>query len=79
VWPSGLEFRLAQVAREGQRLSTEEYRRHWQFYFEPTKAGSSGMGLEMIEDGFLYRGVRICHVDPQRPKTRCTEAYVTKQ
>jgi len=76
-WPAELEVRLAQVGKDGLRLSPDEYRKHWPFYFELFAMGSGGLGLDIIDDGYLYRGVRICRVDPQQPRTRCTEAYAS--
>ena len=78
-WPAGFGVRLAEGSATGRRISPEEYDQHSKFYFQLVKIGGYGMGLDMIEDGYLYRGVRICRVEPQEPKTLCTEMYEPKK
>jgi hypothetical protein len=72
IWPAGVEAHLSQVAAQGQRISQEEYEKHLLLYLQLAKAGSyNGLGVDLIEDGYLYHGVRICRVDPQGPPTPC--------
>jgi hypothetical protein len=78
-WPAGFGVRLAEGSATGRRISPEEYDQNSKFYFQLVKIGGYGMGLDMIEDGYLYRGVRICRVEPQEPKTLCTEMYEPKK
>lgn len=72
IWPGNVEARLSEVPKEGLRVSQAEYEKHLLLYFQLLKAGTyNGLGVDLIEDGYLYQGVRICHVDPQAPPTRC--------
>ncbi len=72
IWPSDVDARLSQVPPEGQRISKEEYKKHLLLYLQLAKAGSyNGSGIDLIENGYLYHGVRICQVDPQAPPTPC--------
>ncbi|HVP46351.1 MAG TPA: hypothetical protein VMT32_07205 [Bryobacteraceae bacterium] len=72
-WPTDVSIKLSQVGREGQRISNPEYEKYWALYFELFKAGGSGSGVDLIEGSYLYRGVRVCRVDPQAPATRCVD------
>ena len=60
--PASFGVRLAEGSATGRRISPEEYDQHSNFFFQLVKIGGYGMGLDMIEDGYLYRGVRPCHV-----------------
>jgi len=72
IWPDDVEVRLSQVPSQGQRIPKEEYEKHLLLYLQLAKAGSyNGLGVDLIQDGYLYRGVRICQVNPQAPPTRC--------
>ena len=72
IWPPGVEAHLSQVPAQGQRISKEEYEKHLPLYLQLAKAGSyNGLGVDLIEDAYLYHGVRICQVDPLAPATPC--------
>jgi hypothetical protein len=71
LWSSDVDLRLSQVAKDGLRISNEEYEKHAPFYFDLLAGGTSGGGVSLIQDGYVYRGVRICRVDPQAPSPRC--------
>jgi len=71
LWPGATAVRLSEVPSEGIKLPRAEFRKH-KVYFELFKAGSfGGGGVDLIEDGVLYRGVRVCQVDPQAPPAKC--------
>ncbi len=77
-WPLEWAPRLAEVGAGGLIIPPEEFSRHAAYYSELVKLGSSGLGIDVLEEGNLFRGVRICRVDPRAPRTRCTEAYADK-
>jgi hypothetical protein len=78
-WPVELGPQMRGVGASGLVIPPEEFAKHEAYYSELVKLGSLGTGVDVIEDGVLFRGVRICRVDPRVPRTRCTEAYADQR
>jgi hypothetical protein len=73
TWPFEIPVRLADVPAEGLKISKTEFEAHRDVYFQLLKGGiySGPPGITVIDDGYMYRRVRICPVDPQAPPEEC--------
>lgn len=78
-WPVESGPLLTRVGANGLIIPPEEFSKHEAYFSELVKLGSAGFGIDVLEGDVLFRGVRICRVDPRVPRTRCTEAYADKQ
>jgi hypothetical protein len=72
--PRELGVKLSQIGKEGVRVSDSEFKKHQPLYSYLFQGE-----LHLIEDGYLYRAVRICHVDPQAPPTHCINPDIKPQ
>ncbi len=74
-----IPVRLADLPAEGLRISNTEFEAHRDVYFQLLKGGIYGgpPGITVIEDGYMYRRVRICQVDPQAPPEECLHPDLT--
>lgn len=70
-WATDTGIQLSQVPPSGRRITKEEYAAHQPLFSKLYETGVGGMGQSFIEDGYMYRGVRICRVDPQAAPSHC--------
>jgi len=61
LWPADAGIRLANSAPTGQAIADGEYAAHDAFYRELLAAQNCG-GVNFIEDGYWYRGVKAVPV-----------------
>jgi hypothetical protein len=72
IWPGDTGVRLAQVGPEGIRISNSDFEKNRFLYDQLFEVGSEGgLAVPLIEDGYAYRRVRICRVDPQDKPPPC--------
>jgi hypothetical protein len=62
LWSADMGMKLSAVPTAGIVISKAEYDKHTPLYFEILKAKASG--LNFVDDGFFYEGVRLCQTEP---------------
>jgi hypothetical protein len=69
LWPTSLGVKLRDVTPNGLTFSADEYKRHTEIYSPIMK--KRGFGASFIEDGILYRHVRVCLIDEGDDAAAC--------
>ena len=74
-WPNYLGVDIADVGKEGHKLTNEE------FESQPLYSklfGGSGSTGRFIEGDYMYLDVRVCRVDPGAPPSQCVSPVFPK-
>ena len=65
LWPRDAAVKLASVPADGAVISRDEYEKHREVFFPLLRFRT--MGSPFIENGVLYKKVRICQIEPGAP------------
>jgi len=74
-WPSYLGVNIADVPKEGHKLTNEEFER--QPLYSKLLGGSGSTG-RFIEGDYMYLDVRVCRVDAGAPPSQCVSPVIIK-
>ena len=76
-WPSCLDIDIAEVGKEGHRLTNQEFDSQ-PLYYHLFERGVGGMGFRFVDGDYIYNDVRVCRVDPGAPPSLCVSPVIIK-
>jgi len=76
-WPSYLDIDIAEVGKEGHRLTNQEFDSQ-PLYYHLFERGVGGMGFRFVDGDYIYNDVRVCRVDPGAPPSHCVSPVIIK-
>lgn len=74
-WPSYLGVKIADVPKEGHKLTNQE------FEDQPLYSkifGAGGTGARFVDGDYMYLDVRVCRVDRGAPPSQCVSPIIIK-
>jgi hypothetical protein len=76
-WPSYLGIDIAEVGKEGHRLTNQEFDSQ-PLYSHLFKGSVGGMGMRFVDGDYMYLDVRVCRVDSGAPPSQCVNPVFPK-
>jgi hypothetical protein len=76
-WPSYLGVDIAEVGKEGHKLTNQEFDNQ-PLYYHLFGRGVGGMGMRFVDGDYMYLDVRVCRVDSGAPLSQCVNPVFPK-